>query len=119
MPAKSHMDRAERVARRNDRVRLDALKILRHAIEGAAKDPEKVKQDAQLPKNEAPFYLHMATQIGADSIRRETDKREGPGTTLNVMILGQAPTNEAWLQAVKDSQRKVIEAIPVDEAGKK
>lgn len=116
MAVKNRMDRAEKIASRNDRVRLGAIKILRMVVEDAAKDPERVLADARLPKGEAPMYLHMATQLGSDSIRRETDQREGPGTTLNVLIMGQAPTNEAWLEAVKDSQKpKLIEATVVEE----
>jgi len=109
--AKSYGDRAAKVARMSERTRLDALKIMRRVLSVASKEPDRVEKDAMLPKMEAPFYLHAAMQFGVDSVRREIDKQEGPGTTLNVLIMGQAPTNEAWLQAVKDSQQpKLIEA---------
>jgi hypothetical protein len=117
MPVRSHMDRAARVAKRNDLVRLDALKILRAVLRKAADDPEQVAKDAQLPKADAPFYLHVATQVGAESIRSSAAEAGGTGTTLNVLIMGQAPSNEAWLEAVKQSQQpKAIDAVAVPSA---
>lgn len=114
MAARSHLDRAERVTKRNDIVRLDALKILRHVLHARAGDPDQVVKDSLLSKGDAPFYLHAAMQIGGESVKREVAERPGAGTTLNVLIMGQAPSNEAWLQAVKDSQQpKAIEAAVV------
>lgn len=115
MAARSFKDRAERVKFRNERLRLDALEVLRKVLRARADEPDQVAKDALLPKSEAPFYLYAATQIGAESVKREATKEEGPKTTLNVMIMGQAPTNEAWLQAVKDSQvSKAIDAVVVE-----
>lgn len=115
MAVRSFKDRAERVKARNERVRLDALQILRHMMHDAASNPAQVAADSKLSKSEAPFYLFAASQIGAASVAKEAASEDGPKTTLNVMIMGQAPSNEAWLQAVKDSQApKVIEATVVE-----
>lgn len=115
MAAKSYADRAEIVTKLNARVRLQALRIMRRALSVASKDPERVEKDAMLPRMEAPFYLHAAMAINGDTTRREIEKSGGNGSNLNVFIMGQAPTNEAWLQAVNEHrQPKVIEASVVE-----
>lgn len=109
---KDHLDRAARILRRTDRARNAALKIISHALSDMAAKPDQVKADAQIPKKDAPMYLHMATQLGASMITKEASKDEGSKTTLNVIITGQAPSNEAWLEAVRESQRpKAIDAV--------
>ena len=109
--AKSYADRAEIVTKLNARVRLQALRIMRRALSVASKDPERVEKDAMLPRMEAPFYLHAAMAINGDTTRREIEKGGANAASLNVFIMGQAPTNEAWLQAVKEHQDpKLIEA---------
>lgn len=114
MAARSFKDRAERVKFRNERLRLDALEVLRKVLRARADEPDQVAKDALLPKSEAPFYLYAATQIGAESVKREATKEEGPGTTLNVLIMGQAPSKEAWLEAVETHRAsKAIEATVV------
>lgn len=108
------MDRAARVAKRNDLVRLDALKILRSTLRSMADNPEQVEIDSKMSKGDAPMYLHIAAAIAGESIRSEVAERTGAGTTLNVLIMGQAPSNEAWLEAVKQqSAPKVLDAVPV------
>lgn len=115
---KSRMDRAKQISAMNERLRRDAIRILRAALSPMVGNLEQVEADARLPKGEAPFYLHMATQLGADSMRREGADKAGAGTTLNVLIMGQAPSNEAWLEAVRQSQQKVIEAVEAKEPAK-
>lgn len=107
----SYKGRGEAIRRSADEVRAKALKIVGAAIEGASKHPAQVAADARLPKAEAPMYLHMATQIGAETMRKEADEKKDAGTTLNVMIMGQAPSTEAWLEAVKRSQ--AVDVLPI------
>lgn len=115
MANRAYSNRVDLINRKTAKVRLDALTIMRKVLADAAKNPDKIVADSKLPRMEAPFYLHAAAQIGADSIRRESDEGGAAGKTLNVFIMGQAPTNEAWLQAVKEHQQpKLIEAESVE-----
>lgn len=116
---KSWPDRAARALVRTERAKRAALSIVNTILGDMAKNPEQVKADAKLAKVAAPMYLHIASQIAASSVAREAPQDGGPKTTLNVMIMGQAPTNEAWLQAVKDSQvSKAIDAVAVQKTEK-
>jgi len=75
------------------------MRIARVALKGIT--DEEIQAGARESKRNAPMYLHMATQIASDVMKRDAEENRGAGTTLNVVIVGQAASNEAWLAEVK------------------
>jgi hypothetical protein len=104
--------RVARVQKRLERLRGNALKVMAYAIEEAAAHPEEVKAAAKMPKGEAPMYLHMAAAIAADTARVEAARAPTTTNNLNVVIIGQAPTAEAWLEQTKQVRQLAPAAKP-------
>jgi len=113
----SPAERVARVQRKLERLRGNALRVMAMAIEDAAANPGEVKAAAKLSKANAPMYLHMAAAIAADTARTEAAREVTTTNNLNVVIVGQAPTADAWLEQVKQVRQlpsKVIDAKVVE-----
>lgn len=110
--------RIDRLQKKLDKLRGAALTVMRYAIEDAANAPEKVKRDAEQTKMGAPMYLHMAAAIATETMRAEAQKTALPagGSTMNIMVIGQAESPGAWMEQVRQFQQQPGQPKTVIEA---
>ena len=76
-----------------------SMSILEAAL-GEDGDAERVRADAQLSEKEVPFYLKIAAKMGAAAAQAQAEAGNGVGHTLNVVIVQQSESREAWVKDV-------------------
>lgn len=112
MSAERTTARVDRIRKRLERLQGNSLRILAAAIDDMAEKPEQVRIDASLPKTQAPMYLHLAAAIAGTAAREE--KEANTTTNMNVVVVGQAPGMEAWLEQVKRFQQAPKQQLAID-----
>ena len=113
MSATRTTTRVANIRKRLERLQGNSLRILAAAIDTMAENPEQVKADATLPKTQAPMYLHLAAAIASTAARKD-EETGGTTNNMNVVVVGQAPSMEAWLEQVKRFQQAPKQQLAID-----
>lgn len=76
---------------------------------------EDIKAGFAAPTKEAPQWTRLVERVVGAAARSETTKPTQVNNSLNLVIVGKAPSTQAWLDQVKEAkaQQKQLEAIDV------